>query len=121
MGPSTKFPTGGRAWEVGMKKTRDARMVRSVFMLSALAPDRVHFQIDPDPCILPGMKDKLTEAFRFAMDKHHGQLRKLSARPFVYHPFAVAVLVLQYGGTDEQAQAAFVHDTIGEVSEAELA
>jgi (p)ppGpp synthase/HD superfamily hydrolase len=63
---------------------------------------------------------KLTEAFRFAADRHHGQKKKGTDAPFVYHPLAVAALVLRYGGSDEQAQAAFVHDTIGEVSEQEL-
>lgn len=56
----------------------------------------------------------LVEALRFASERHQGQLKKGTSSPFLYHPMAVASLVLKYGGTEAQAAAALLHDTIGE-------
>jgi (p)ppGpp synthase/HD superfamily hydrolase len=65
------------------------------------------------------MSGKVAEAFRFAWDRHQGQ-KKGSGVPFVYHPLAVASQVLRYGGDEDLAAAALVHDTIASVTEAEL-
>lgn len=65
---------------------------------------------------------KLTEAFEFARAHHAGKTKPGTAAPFLFHPLAVASLALKHGGSDEQAQAALLHDTIGDgrVTETEL-
>src|SRR6185312_2038802 len=45
---------------------------------------------------------------------HQGTLKKGTRYPFLYHPLAVASLVLKYGGNEAQARAALLHDTIAE-------
>src|SRR5262249_14919746 len=37
-----------------------------------------------------------------------------SEAPYLYHPLAVASLVMKHGGNDVQAAAALLHDTIGD-------
>jgi len=62
----------------------------------------------------------LTAAFQLAEQAHGFQTK--NGLPFVYHPLAVASLVLKFGGTEAQAQAALLHDTIvdGRLSIAEI-
>jgi (p)ppGpp synthase/HD superfamily hydrolase len=54
----------------------------------------------------------LVRAFAVAVGKHGGQTRKGTAIPYISHPIAVASLVLEDGGTLEDAAAALLHDTI---------
>ena len=54
----------------------------------------------------------LITAFEFAHKAHDGQLRKGSKVPYISHPMAVAAIVLQHGGSEQQAMAALLHDTI---------
>ena len=56
----------------------------------------------------------LDEAFQFARDYHTGQNKKGTNIPFIYHPMAVASWVLKFGGTERQAMAALLHDTIAD-------
>jgi (p)ppGpp synthase/HD superfamily hydrolase len=51
-------------------------------------------------------------ALAFATEKHHGQRRKGSGAPYVTHPLAVASIVGQYGGDEDQAIAALLHDVM---------
>lgn len=51
-------------------------------------------------------------AFRLAESWHRGQVRKGSTVPYISHLMAVSALVLEYGGTREQAQAALLHDVL---------
>jgi GTP pyrophosphokinase len=69
------------------------------------------------------LKMDLKSALEFAHDHHQGQQKPGTNIPFIYHPLAVASLVLQYGGNHAQAQAAVLHDSIGDgkVTEADLA
>lgn len=64
--------------------------------------------------------ENLSKALAFAAEKHANQFKKETQNPYIYHPLAVASLVLQYGGTEEQAMAGLLHDTIGDVSKGEL-
>ncbi len=57
-------------------------------------------------------KSRLAEAFALACEAHDGQLRKGTEIPYISHPMAVAALVLEYGGTEDQAIAALLHDAI---------
>jgi (p)ppGpp synthase/HD superfamily hydrolase len=54
------------------------------------------------------------DAFAFACRRHAGALKKGTSSPFLYHPLAVASLVLKYGGDETQAVAALLHDTIAD-------
>jgi (p)ppGpp synthase/HD superfamily hydrolase len=59
---------------------------------------------------------KLTEKFTLAMSKsqewHASQVRKGSEVPYFTHPMSVAALVLEDGGSEDEAIAALLHDTI---------
>ena len=58
----------------------------------------------------------LKDAFQFAQEKHQGQKKPGTQSPYLFHPFGVASLVLKFGGSDSQAAAALLHDTIGDSS-----
>ncbi len=61
---------------------------------------------------LPGADiAKLREVYQYAVDHHHGQLRK-DGSPFVSHPVAVADLVADLGLDMESIMAALLHDCI---------
>lgn len=55
---------------------------------------------------------RLERAFRYAAAKHKGQTRKQTAVPYLSHLMAVAALVLEAGGDEEMAIAAFLHDVV---------
>lgn len=61
-------------------------------------------------------------AAQFAIDKHREQRRKGTSVPYVTHLFAVAALVGEHGGDEEQMIAGLLHDSIEDqgVTEAEL-
>lgn len=58
--------------------------------------------------------DPLLKAISFAARRHHGQMRKDKATPYVAHPMRVMLTVLrEFGETDPDTLAAAVlHDTI---------
>ncbi len=57
--------------------------------------------------------DRLAEAVRFATEHHGDQVRKDdAATPYVSHLMAVAALVLEDGGSEDQAVAALLHDVV---------
>jgi (p)ppGpp synthase/HD superfamily hydrolase len=60
----------------------------------------------------PADQDRLASALRFALDAHGDQKRKGTAIPYVSHLLQVAGLVLEFGGTPDEAVAALLHDTI---------
>jgi len=55
---------------------------------------------------------RILDAAALAYECHAGQRRKNSEVPYIVHPFAVAALVGEYGGTEEQFIAALLHDTV---------
>jgi (p)ppGpp synthase/HD superfamily hydrolase len=55
---------------------------------------------------------RFAEAVDYARAAHAGQVRKGSARPYIAHPIAVASLVLDHGGDEDQAIAALLHDVV---------
>src|SRR5690348_12212904 len=55
---------------------------------------------------------ELHNALALAEHIHQGTAKSGTDYPFLYHPLAVASLVLKYGGSLAQAQAALLHDTI---------
>ena len=64
----------------------------------------------------------LTRALEFAQTIHENQKRRDGLTPYIQHPLSVAALVLKFGGTEAQAAAALLHDTIEDprASEAQL-
>jgi (p)ppGpp synthase/HD superfamily hydrolase len=50
------------------------------------------------------------EALLYALDVHHGQLRKGTETPYVAHVLGVCALVLEDGGDEDEAIAGLLHD-----------
>jgi (p)ppGpp synthase/HD superfamily hydrolase len=59
---------------------------------------------------------RYADAVAFAMSCHEGQTRKGSGHPYIAHPLAVSALVIEYGGNDDQAVAALLHDVVEDCS-----
>lgn len=55
---------------------------------------------------------RFVEAVGFALDCHAHQRRKLSGAPYMAHLLAVAAIVLESGGQEDEAIAALLHDAI---------
>lgn len=55
---------------------------------------------------------RFLRAFVFAAEKHAGQTRKASTIPYIAHLMGVASLVLEFGGDEDMAIAALLHDVV---------
>jgi GTP pyrophosphokinase len=55
---------------------------------------------------------RLDEAFAFANRLHASQIRKGSTIPYISHLLAVASIVMEYGGSEDEAITALLHDSI---------
>jgi (p)ppGpp synthase/HD superfamily hydrolase len=55
---------------------------------------------------------RFRRAFLFAAEKHAGQTRKASTIPYIAHLMGVASLVLEFGGDEDMAIAALLHDVV---------
>jgi (p)ppGpp synthase/HD superfamily hydrolase len=55
---------------------------------------------------------RFLRAFEFAAEKHKGQARKASTTPYIAHLMGVASLVLEFGGDEDLAIAALLHDVV---------
>jgi (p)ppGpp synthase/HD superfamily hydrolase len=55
---------------------------------------------------------RFLRAFRYAAEKHAGQTRKASTTPYIAHLMGVASLVLEFGGNEDLAIAALLHDVV---------
>lgn len=58
------------------------------------------------------MTPRFTSALHFAATVHEGQRRKGTAIPYIVHPVAVAALVAEYNGDEDQQIAALLHDVL---------
>lgn len=56
------------------------------------------------------LTDRFDQALLFASRAHRGQCRKGTDVPYISHLLAVCALVLENGGTEDQAVAALMHD-----------
>lgn len=56
--------------------------------------------------------DRLTRAADIARRAHNHQTRKGSDVPYLSHLFAVAALVMESGGSEDQVCAALLHDVL---------
>ena len=55
---------------------------------------------------------KFQEALSYAAMVHNGQAKKGTSIPYISHLLGVCALVLEYGGSEEAAIAALLHDTL---------
>ncbi len=55
---------------------------------------------------------RFRRAFLFAADKHAKQARKASTTPYIAHLMGVSSLVLEFGGDEDMAIAALLHDVV---------
>lgn len=55
---------------------------------------------------------RFDDAFQLAHDLHRAQTRKRSDIPYITHLMAVAGLVLEFGGDEDTAIAALLHDAV---------
>jgi (p)ppGpp synthase/HD superfamily hydrolase len=58
------------------------------------------------------LSPRFEQALTYTVAAHSGQLRKGTSVPYVSHLLAVAGLVLEYGGDEEEAIAALLHDAV---------
>lgn len=61
------------------------------------------------------MTDRFDQALGYASRLHRGQHRKGAEIPYVAHLLAVTSLVLEHGGSEDEAIAALLHDAIEDV------
>lgn len=60
---------------------------------------------------MPSLTSRFDEAFIYAHDAHRAQTRKETSIPYIGHLMGVASIVLDDGGTEEEAIAALLHDS----------
>ncbi|MFB9067747.1 HD domain-containing protein [Pseudofulvimonas gallinarii] len=58
------------------------------------------------------LSPRFTQAVEYARIAHAGHFRKGTSIPYLYHLLGVASLVLEYGGSEDQAIAALLHDVL---------
>ena len=58
------------------------------------------------------LTDRFDRALLYATHVHGGQVRKGTSTPYVAHLLAVAATVLEYGGDEDLAIAALLHDCV---------
>jgi GTP pyrophosphokinase len=58
------------------------------------------------------LSSRFSDALTYAVALHADQRRKLSGEPYVAHLLAVAAIVLEYGGNEDEAIAAVLHDAV---------
>ncbi len=69
----------------------------------------------PDPTLSP----QFDNALAYASQLHRDQARKGTQIPYVSHLLAVAAIVLEHGGTEDEAIAALLHDAVEDQGGAE--
>ncbi len=58
------------------------------------------------------LSERFDAALKLAHDLHRTQVRKGGGTPYIAHLLGVASLVLEYGGTEDEAIAGLLHDAI---------
>ncbi|WP_448618267.1 HD domain-containing protein [Geodermatophilus sp. URMC 65] len=58
------------------------------------------------------LSQRFDEALLFASQHHRQQLRKGSRVPYMTHLMSVSALVMEHGGSEDQAIAALLHDAV---------
>lgn len=60
----------------------------------------------------PALTDRFERALVYATQIHGSQVRKGTTIPYIAHLLAVAATVIEYGGDEELAIAALLHDSV---------
>jgi (p)ppGpp synthase/HD superfamily hydrolase len=60
----------------------------------------------------PAFSARFVKALAYAARLHRWQIRKKTNRPYVGHLLGVASMVIEYGGDEEMAIAALLHDAV---------
>jgi GTP pyrophosphokinase len=58
------------------------------------------------------ISEKFREALVYAAELHAAQFRKGSGAPYIAHLLGVTAIVLEYGGNEDEAIAALLHDAV---------
>ncbi len=58
------------------------------------------------------LSSRFSEGFSYAAALHARQRRKLSGEPYLAHLLAVAAIVMEHGGNEDEAIAALLHDAV---------
>jgi (p)ppGpp synthase/HD superfamily hydrolase len=58
------------------------------------------------------LTDRFAHAFAYAFSLHRHQRRKVRPIPYIAHLMSVAALVLEDGGSEDEAVAALLHDAV---------
>jgi (p)ppGpp synthase/HD superfamily hydrolase len=58
------------------------------------------------------LTDRFSEALAYAVELHKDQKKKGTQVPYIYHLLGVASIVLEYGGDEDEAIGALLHDAI---------
>ncbi|MFC5582495.1 HD domain-containing protein [Rhodanobacter terrae] len=61
---------------------------------------------------MTALTDRFSRAVDYARIAHAAQFRKGSRIPYIYHLLGVASLVIEFGGSEDQAIAGLLHDTL---------
>lgn len=64
----------------------------------------------------PKLSSRYADALAFAFSAHHLQIRKQGEVPYISHLLAVSSLVLEAGGSEDEAIAALLHDYIEDIN-----
>jgi (p)ppGpp synthase/HD superfamily hydrolase len=56
------------------------------------------------------LTSRYDEAFRYAHELHRAQMRKATSIPYISHLMIVSALVIENGGSEDQAIGALLHD-----------
>ena len=57
-------------------------------------------------------KNQIEEAIEIAAEAHHGQYRKGTHTPYITHPYAVGLILMDAGCTEAVIIAGILHDTV---------
>ena len=58
------------------------------------------------------LSPRFSEALSYVAALHAEQRRKVSGEPYLSHLLAVAAIVMEYGGNEDEAIAALLHDAV---------
>lgn len=65
-----------------------------------------------------GLSSRFADAMAFAFEVHRGQTKKGTSVPYISHLLEVTATVLTYGGNEDEAIAALLHDSVEDHSDA---
>lgn len=57
-------------------------------------------------------KNRIEEAIEVAAQEHHGQFRKGTGTPYISHPYAVGLILMNEGCSQNVVIAGILHDTV---------